>query len=377
MSVQTSQEVRRTRAPVNSWPPSLQGCQPQNATLPEIKFPPQSERPCYRAYKDPFKVTGDSQDRFYRAGIYHHFVHEDQDDDGNPTFTLIDYWFISWLLVLAIVRTANGKEHGYLIEYIAHGETETRRLVLPQSSLLRRADEAFKLLRSHGISVLNEHLKTIRQYLDQQHLCFSAKNPDDFWTSTRTIGWHSDKSFVLPSQIIGEQTGVCFSGNGDGPLYEKVGSFNDWQRHLATPCKGNNYLILAMSSSFTGPLLKWLGLTALGIHFYGDSTVGKSTAQHVGISSWAPPSSLLPWRATGNGLEGQAACRCDTFFALDDSHQIETKVLDLAIYMLGNGTSKLRMNRDSTPKEVQLWRLFILSSGERSLEIQLSAAHRA
>jgi hypothetical protein len=72
------------------------------------------------------------------------------DKDGN--ILLVDYWFLSWLEVLAIVRTSSGKERGYLIEFIAHGETNSRRLILPQSSLLGRADEAFRLLRSHGIS---------------------------------------------------------------------------------------------------------------------------------------------------------------------------------------------------------------------------------
>src|SRR5215472_15649443 len=153
----------------------VQGQSSQSAQSPDVvTFPSQSERPCYRAYKYPFKVDFDEQDRFYRPGIYHHFVHEGKDDDGDPTFTLIDYWFISWLQVLAIVRTSGGKEHGYLIEFIAHGEIDVRRLVLPQSSLLGRGDEAFKLLRSHGISVLNKHLKTIREYLDEQHLSFSA-----------------------------------------------------------------------------------------------------------------------------------------------------------------------------------------------------------
>jgi putative DNA primase/helicase len=77
-------------------------------------------------------------------------------------------------------------------------------------------------------------------------------------------------------------------------------------------------------------------------------------------------------RTARNGTERQ--CRCDVFIALDDSQQAEIKTLDTAIYMLVNGMPKPRMNRDSSRKETQIWRIFALSSGERSLATHLGAA---
>jgi putative DNA primase/helicase len=372
MSIQTSQEVRRKTKPVNSSTVHSQGGQSQNAGPPEIEFPPESKRPCFQLYKVPFISEGTP----YKAGVYWHFVEEETDDDGNKVSALVNLWILSVLEVLAIVRTTSGREHSYLIEYIPHGEIASRFEVISQAALLGRAEDALKTLRAIGVSVLQKHAKLVQAYLDNQHLRFGAEHPEHFWESVKHVGWHGEKTFVLPNEIIGEQAGVCFSGNNDRVLYEKAGSFQQWNVHIATPCRGNDYLVLALSSSFAGPLLKWLGITAAGFHFYGDSTVGKSTAQYLGVSSWAPPSSLLQWRATANGLEGQAACRCDTFFALDESQQADPKMLDLAIYMLINGCSKQRMNRDGTLKEVQIWRLFLLSSGERSLEIQVGTAPR-
>jgi putative DNA primase/helicase len=121
----------------------------------------------------------------------------------------------------------------------------------------------------------------------------SAKNPDDFWESTRTIGWHFNKSFLLPDRIIGKEIGICLSGNGEAPLFEKAGSFKDWNSHVALPCQGNDYLLFALSASFAGPLLKWLGVAGAGVHYDGDSTVCKSTAQCVAVSSWAQPNFML------------------------------------------------------------------------------------
>jgi putative DNA primase/helicase len=340
-----------------------------------VTLPTENERPCYRAYRSPFKVAGE----YWRPGTYFHFAKEEKDDDDNLIVTLVDYWFLSWLSVLAIVRTASGNEHGYLIEYIAHGETDTRRLVLPQSALLGRADEAFKVLRSHGVTVLNKHLKTIRSYLDEQHLEFSAGKQDRFWTCTKTIGWYSRKSFLLPNEIIGEKAGICFNGNGEQALYGKAGAYKGWRDNVAALCTGNPYLVFALSSSFTGPLLKWLSIAGAGVHFFGDSSVGKTTAQYVGISSWASPAFMLPWRGTGNGLEGNAACRCDGFMALDDVQSADPKIVDTSVYMLINGMPKPRMNRDTSLKDSQVWRLFALSSGELAIETHVGSTtdHKA
>jgi putative DNA primase/helicase len=356
-------------------PKSAQSQSAQPAQTVVVTFPTQSERPAYRAYKYPFKVDGDEQDRFYRPGIYYHFVDEGKDDDGNPIFTLVDYWFLSWLEVLAIVRTLDGTEHGYLIEYIPHGEKTERRLVLPQSSLLGRADDAFKLLRSHGVTVLNKHLKTARSYLDEQHLNFSSAKPEQFWRCTKTVGWHSDKSFLFPNVVIGEALGVCFSGNGYGAAYERSGTYLQWRDNVAALCVGNDYLLLSLSSALAGPLLKDLHIPGSGIHLFGDSTTGKSSALYVGISAWDSPAYMISWRTTTNGLEGHAACRCDTFLAIDESHQAEVKVLDNGVYAILNGIPKGRMNRDASLQGMQSWRIFALSSGERSLESHLGAAH--
>src|SRR5215831_14877300 len=177
MSVRTSQEVRRKHAPVNSSPPP----QPQSAGPPEIEFPPESERPCFRLYKVPFISNGAP----YTAGVYWHFVEEETDDDGNKVPVLVNLWILSVLEVIAIVRTGSGREHSYLIEYIPHGETLPYYEVLSQAALLGRAEDALKTLRDIGVSVLQKHAKLVQAYLDGQHLRFSVEHPEFFWESVK------------------------------------------------------------------------------------------------------------------------------------------------------------------------------------------------
>ncbi len=159
-------------------------------------FPPRKNRPCFVCYDTDFTAGG----RRYHAGVYHHTIKKGQDDKGNETEELVNTWICSVLKVLSIVRTSSGAEHSYLLEYIPHGENDPRRALLAQSHLLGRAEEALKALRDVGISVLHEHAKAVRDYLDKEHRRFSAEDPDDFWQSVKTIGWApAPKSFILPT----------------------------------------------------------------------------------------------------------------------------------------------------------------------------------
>jgi putative DNA primase/helicase len=369
MRIKTSQEIRRTTKPVSSSPlPLEQETQTQNSGPPEIEFPDESKRPCFRLYKAPFL----SQGAAYKAGVYYHYVTEEKDENDKKVLVLADLWILSVLEVVAIVRTGSGREHSYLIEYVPHGETASRYEVLSQAALLGRAEDALKTLRDVGVSALHKHARDIQSYLDSQHLAFSCEHPEDFWESVKTIGWHGDKTFVLPHEIIGVRNQVWFAGKGDVAEYGKKGSFECWKNNVALVCHGNPYLMVGLSLSIAGPLLELLGFPGLALHYFGDSTTGKSTALFVGVSVWGSPKFYLTWNGTANGLESQAASRSSTLIALDESHLAEAKHLDTAIYLLLNGVSKSRMSREAAAKAILRWFAVIFSSGERSIQAHLT-----
>jgi putative DNA primase/helicase len=311
----------------------------------------------------------------YDEGVYHHGV-DKQEVNGVKVDVLVDRWILSVLYVLCIARTDSGDGHAYLIEYIPHGETVRKRAVISQSGLLGRGDDAMKELRDIGISVLGCNAKLVREYLDHEHLKFShRKTPDDFWTSVKVIGWEPvGQRFVLPNEIIGTQNGVWFSGNPNIVPYKKYGTFDDWNTTIAERCEGNSYLMLALSCAFAGPLLEPLNIPGLGLHYFGDSTIGKSTALVVAASPWGSPKYMIPWRTTLNGLEIQAENHSSTLLVVDESHQVDAKNLDAAVYMLLNGMAKARMNRDTSARDIPRWVACVLSSGERSIETHQTTA---
>jgi putative DNA primase/helicase len=350
----------------------IPGQAPAPAGPQQVSFPPLSRRPCFCCYDQAFLVGSNK----YKEGVYHHFVETEKDAIGNEIEVAVDRWIVSVLRVLCIVRTDSGNEHAYLLEYIPHGETQPRRAVLAQALLLGRGEEAMKELRDLGVSVIFSNVKYVREYLDRQHLEFSnQKTPDDFWTSVKVIGWAPvGERFVLPNEIIGQQSGVWFSGKTNVALYGKKGDFDEWTAKVAAPCDDNAYLILALSCAFAGPLLEPLNMPGLGIHYFGDSTTGKSTSLAVAASAWGPDKFMISWRTTINGLEIQAASRSSTLIPVDESHQVEPKALDASVYMLLNGTAKARMNKDTSPREIEHWRAAVLSSGERSIETHQTTA---
>jgi hypothetical protein len=162
------------------------GVAAQSAGLQQITFPPNSRRPCFCCYDQPFLVSS----RYYQAGVYHHHIVKETDPLTNAvTMVPADDWICSVLKVLCIVRTNSGNEHSYLLEFGEHGRTPRRRGLLPQSLLLGRPEEAFKALRANGVSITYPYVKLVRAYLDNEHFRFSDKTPGDFWQSVKSVGW--------------------------------------------------------------------------------------------------------------------------------------------------------------------------------------------
>jgi putative DNA primase/helicase len=103
-------------------------------------------------------------------------------------------------------------------------------------------------------------------------------------------GWQSindNHVFVLPDKIIGEvgDEHVKLKSKGhDG--YASAGSLEDWQREVAKPAGAHKLLALHISASLAGPCLEILNMDSCMVHFYGDSSLGKTTAMCVAATVW-------------------------------------------------------------------------------------------
>src|SRR3569623_267428 len=185
--------------------------------------------------------------------------------------------------------------------------------------------------------------------------------------SSAKLGWidalDSHLAYVSPSSENGgialEKTErIIFQPEQHSPnlhTLRQQGSLQDWQTHVAAPCRGNPYLIAALCMPFSAILLKAAAVESGGIHYYGRSSRGKTTAAQVAASvvgCGADPASapelayIQRWNSAGNGLEGVTAAHNDSLLILDEIHTFGGKDFGQVAYNVTGGKGKTESDRD-------------------------------
>jgi putative DNA primase/helicase len=94
-------------------------------------------------------------------------------------------------------------------------------------------------------------------------------------------GWHSiggQEVFVLPEESIkrcGAETVVL--DTVASAQYETRGNITDWRDGVGMLSRGHAVPVLAISAALAGPLLRLAGGEGGGLHFFGQSSKGKTT----------------------------------------------------------------------------------------------------
>ncbi|GLC93992.1 hypothetical protein Tamer19_34000 [Cupriavidus sp. TA19] len=274
------------------------------------------------------------------------------------------------LRILAHVRDTSSGNWGRLLEW-HDADCVLHRWSLPMAMLEGDAVEAWRTLAAGGVQIRDRAL--LKRYLQAWKVEARARAVDH-------VGWYG-KGYVLPDHVIGATDGdeqVVFQTEGAvHSHFGTKGTLDGWRAGVAQQARGNSRLVLAISDAFAAPGLRLLGMESFGRHFYGASSIGKTSALTCAASVYGPPErgkGLVSWRATDNGLEGVAAQHNDGVVVLDESGEIPGEVLGRVTYMLGNGAGKTRMDRGIAVRPSLKWTLLYLSSGEQSVEAMLRTA---
>ena len=170
-------------------------------------------------------------------------------------------------------------------------------------------------------------------------------------TAVERGGWHGD-SYVLPNgEVIGGDNVLMRTEIAKHDLASaQAGTLAEWQQHLGRYAVGNSRLVLFASAAFAGPLLDIVHEPSGGLHLYGGSQKGKTTAGLVAASVWgkgAHGGKLQQWRSTPNALEAVAARSSDGLLVMDELSQSEAQDAGAACYMLANEQGKGRLDRSA------------------------------
>lgn len=326
-----------------------------NVQTSEGAFPGLDERPCWRVYDGSFKIG----DRRVKPGVYLHGV---KPGKGDAPPELIDKWICSPMKVQAVTRNGEDAEYGRLLEILSPAG-RWKKWAMPMSMLAGDGSDARAVLLSEGLVYDLNDRNAVLRYIAGQH-------PKESMRAAGVTGWHDD-AFVLPDAAIGADD-IWFQASGRVAPYATAGTFDGW-RELAGLATGNPLLMLAISAAMAGPLLGPLNIDGGGVHLYGDSSCGKTTALLAGTSVWGGAPFKRTWRATANGLEGAGSLHSDTLLALDELGEIDPRNLYEAAYSLINGIGKTRANRHGEVRQPARWRVFLLSTGELTIAARMSA----
>ena len=301
--------------------------------------------------------------RLSDAGVFYVGVNEDG-DQAEPVFVC------SPLKVEAKTRNSQSQEWGRLLTW-TDADGEHHQWAAPAEMLVGDPREFVRQLAAGGVE-MSAHRNTMQRllaYIIQERIDTRARN-------VAVPGWH-DGRYVLPSGHSygeGDELLVYQHSGGLQHHYAAVGSLEDWRRDVAGRCLGNSRLVLAVSTMFAGPLLRFTGATGGGFHIVGGSSSGKTTALRVAASVVGPPEYAREWRSTANGLEGVAVLHNDATLILDELAQIDPKQAGDAAYLLANGNGKSRANRAGDARAAARWRVMILSAGEVGLAQHMAEA---
>lgn len=268
------------------------------------------------------------------------------------------------IVVRARARDVDSMNWSLLMELV-DPDGRIHSVTVPQSMLYGSSAALHELLSNHGavIDPRSGAMAALTQYLSR------AKVPSRV-TQVSQVGWHDDV-YVLPDQTYGNTHGERFVYRGPTrhANFAVSGSLEAWNETIGRFCIGNDNLVLAVCLSLSSVLLKLTGAEPGGIHWHGDSSVGKTTMLRVAASVWGggPAGRVLSWRLTDNAAESLCAANSDGFIALDEINQVDPRALYQMLYMFTAGQGKQRASRDGGVRNTPTWRLMVGSNGERPI----------
>lgn len=326
-------------------------------------FPSEGERTCYRMYPRPVMNNGEIQ----REGVYCHGTEKKKGDvlsseqDTKEEVTLVDTWLCSPIEVLANTIDEAGNA-GKLLKIYRTDIPVSETIIVPKEAITKSYDPpVFSVLARRSVNINESRKKSILFYLKR-----SVSKV--IYTKSRT-GWTDDnKAFILPSGTIGEENIML---EADNHAYSSHGEMEDWRDSVGALSAKNPIVQLSIMAGFAGAILKHVGMSGGGLHFFGASGQGKTTLLQAGASVWGHGTRYpKSWNATGNGLEQLALLHNDTLLPLDELTALDASTADSMVYALANGYPKQRArgnNGKVTASITEPWRVMTVSTGENAI----------
>jgi hypothetical protein len=221
------------------------------------------------------------------------------------------------------------------------------------AKLIGATDKLKEFLFSNSIVLNDTKVALFKEYLMKwNNYLINLKKAEDM---RMQMGWTSNPDYG--SFVIGKRE-ITPKGEFDcpvGPTTRNIakhlveeGSYDEWRKaskEFNRP--GLEYHALGLLAGFGSPLIKLGNVGGLVISFCGDKGAGKTGALQAGLSVFGNPKPLTIQTAEGatsNGLYQRASSLGNILMAVDETSNMDGKVLSNAVFRLPmNESGKIRL----------------------------------
>ena len=261
-----------------------------------------------------------------------------------------------------------------VLRWRALGAKEETTQAIPLADIGER--EGWRTLKGGGLYVTTKSglRATLADWLQSQ------AHKGEIWRIAQATGWQCGAYLMPDGDIIGTpEIPVLFNGRSSAASgYTTRGTAESWRDSVANLANGNYSMMTGVAAALAAPLIGLAGADGFGIHFYEQSSAGKTTTANVAASLYGNPDVLrLTWYGTALGLANEAAAHNDALMPLDEIGQGADPVeVYKSAYALFNGTGKLQGAKEGGNRELKRWRTVAISTGEVDLETFIAGAGR-
>ncbi|WP_267411131.1 TOPRIM and DUF927 domain-containing protein [Pantoea sp. GM_Pan_4] len=280
-------------------------------------------------------------------------------------------WLCSPLQVIGTGR--DDKDQFLILRWQAWGSDSETTQAIPLADIGER--EGWRTLKAGGVNVTTK--SGLRAILADW---LQRNGSREVWRVAHATGWQCGAYIMPDGEIIGTpDKPVLFNGRSSAAAgYTCRGSAESWRNSVAALAAGNYSMMTGVAASLAAPLIGLAGADGFGIHFYEQSSAGKTTTANVASSLYGNPDQLrLTWYGTALGLANEAAAHNDALMPLDEVGQGADPVsVSQSAYALFNGVGKLQGAKEGGNRDLKRWRTVAISTGEMDLETFIATAGR-
>lgn len=281
----------------------------------------------------------------------------------------------SWLASpMDVIGTGRDDKDQYLIlRWLAFGAGIPTTAAIPLADIGER--EGWRTLKAGGVNVTTK--SSLRAILADW---LQRSGSRELWRVVHATGWQCGAYIMPDGEIIGSPSHpVLFSGRSSAAAgYVVKGTAQSWRDSVGRLVGGNYSMMTGVGAALAAPLIGLVGADGFGIHFYEQSSAGKTTTANVASSLYGDPDLLrLTWYGTALGLANEAAAHNDGLMPLDEVGQGADPVsVSQSAYALFNGVGKLQGAKEGGNRDLKRWRTVAISTGEMDLETFIATAGR-